>query len=170
MSRPNKAKRRFKQLTSDELLNELLGFLQRKFYEGRAVAFQKDRRRLLEWVVLWPARWLDERGVTVASDKYREIFMSVFMDSLRFGDTANITYLPAWLAKVIQSHFDHHGEEIYEEAKSVRALTENALLMARGAIVAGPDPVRDLAQAARLLRRSKKHPVKPSNTGQLNLI
>src|SRR6185369_17295894 len=103
MSRPNKAKRRFKQLTSDELLNELLGFLQRKFYEGRAVAFQKDRRRLLEWVVLWPARWLDERGVTVASDKYREIFMSVFMDSLRFGDTANITYLPAWLAKVIQS-------------------------------------------------------------------
>lgn len=94
-----------KQPTPQELRDELLGFLQRKFYPGQPVAFAKDRRRLLDWVILWPAKWLDDRGVTIPADRYRAIFMSVFMDGLRFGDTANITYLPAWLAKCIQSHF-----------------------------------------------------------------
>jgi hypothetical protein len=84
-----------KQPTPQELLDDLLGFLQRKFYQGQPVAFAKDRRRLLDWVVLWPAAWLDERGVTLPAARYREIFMSVFMDGLRFGNTENITYLPA---------------------------------------------------------------------------
>ena len=106
----------------------------------------------MAWVILWPAKWLNERGVTLSADRYREICESVFMDGLRFGNTENISYLPAWLAKVIQSHFACHGDEIYAEAKSMRTLVEHTLLLAGRLPQAAPDPVRDLAAAAALLR------------------
>ena len=106
-----------RQSTPQELRDDLLAFLERKFYPTHHIAFLKDRTRLLDWVVLWPAKWFDDRGVTVPADRYKAIFMGVFLDGLRFGNTGNITYLPAWLAKVIQSHFAMHGEEYYEQAK-----------------------------------------------------
>jgi hypothetical protein len=160
-----------KQETPQELRDACLDFLRRKFYPEQATAFLKDRRRLLGWVVLWPAKWFNDRGVTVPTETYREIFEGVFMDGLRFGNTGNITYLPAWLAKVIQSHFEHHGEEYYERAKSLR---ENALLKG---ILSGKlkpseptaDPVRELAQAAALLKPKKK-PAKPVKPSQLSLL
>ncbi|MGA2178823.1 MAG: hypothetical protein ABSH15_04490 [Verrucomicrobiota bacterium] len=158
-----------KQQTSQELKDDLMGFLQRKFYEGHAVEFRKDYRRLLEWVVLWPAKWLIEKGVSLPDDRYREIFMTVFMDSLRFGNTDGIKYLPAWLAKVIQSHFAVHGDEIYESAKSIRTLAEHALLSAGKALQARPDPVRELAAAARLVKPAKAAK-KPSQKEQLSLL
>jgi hypothetical protein len=145
--------------TSQELLQDLLDFLQRKFYPDRPKAFAQDRRRLLDWVILWPAKWLDERGVTIPATQYKDLFFRVFMDGLRFGNTGNVTYLPAWLAKVIQSHFVHHGDEIYQQAKSVRTMTENAMVLAGRLVVKNEsisDPVRDLANAALLLKKTSR--------------
>jgi hypothetical protein len=48
---------------------------------------------------------------------------------------------------VIQSHFKHHGDEIYEEVKSIRTLTENALVIAQQSVGQAPDPVGKLAAA-----------------------
>jgi len=158
-----------KQQTSKELLIDLMDFLERKFYQGHPVSFKNDRSRLLQWVVLWPASWLDERGVTIPADQYRKIFTSVFLDATRYGDTGNIKYLPAWLAQVIQSHFRIHGEEIYQEAKNIRTLAETALLAAGKAPVARPDPVRELAQAARLVKASKARR-EPVRNGQLTFL
>ena len=78
--------------------------------------------------------------------------MTVFMDALRFGNTEVINYLPAWLGRVIQKHFSIHGDEIYESAKSIRTLADHALLSAGKAVQARPDPVRELAALARLVR------------------
>lgn len=147
-----------KQITSQELRDRMLDFIQRKFYEGHAVEFRKDQRRLLAWVILWPAQWLNERGVSLPDDQFIEIFEGILMDALRLGNTGKINYLPAWLAKVIQSHFAVHGDEIYERAKSIRTLAESALLVAGKAAVARPDPVRELAVAARLLNAPKRRP------------
>jgi hypothetical protein len=158
-----------KQQTSQELRDSLMDFLQRKFYAGQPVEFRKDYRRLLDWVVLWPAAWLIEKGVSIPDDRYREIFMSVFMDALRFGDTANIKYLPAWLGSVIQKHFAGHGDEIYESAKSIRTLAEHALLSAGKAAVGSPDPVRELAALARLVK-APKAVKRPSQKEQLTLL
>lgn len=154
MRRPKASPER-KQPTPQELLDFLLDFLQRKFYAGHQVAFAKDRPRLLKWVVLWPAKWLNDRGVTIHPDRYRDIFVQVFTDGLRYGDLERITYLPAWLAKTIQSHFEHHGEAYYEEAKSIRNIVEQTMLVTGRPAVAAPDPVRDLAKAASLLRPRK---------------
>jgi len=158
-----------KQQTSQELLDDLLGFLERKFYEGHRVDFLKDRNRLLNWVVLWPATWFHEKGVSLPDDRYRQIFMEVFMTALQMGDTGNIKYLPAWLAKCIQSHFAIHGDELYDAAKSMRTLTEHALLSAGKASVVRPDPVRELAAAARLVKAAKPTR-KPSLKEQLKLL
>jgi len=167
--RPKSAPQTRPQPTSEALRNDLLDFLQRKFYQGHPVAFAKDRKRLLDWVVLWPAKWLNERGITLPGDRYREIFMAVFMDGLRFGNTGNITYLPAWLAKVIQSHFAVHGDEIYDEGKNLRAVLDRTLLVAGRQVNRSPDPVRELAQAAHLLQ-AKKRPQKPPVKAQLTLL
>src|ERR1017187_7470007 len=91
------------QPTPRELTDSLLDFLRRKFYEDNPKGFFQDRRRLLSWVVLWPAGWLKGKGVTVTTDRYHEIFCSVFLESLTFR-SEKITYLPAWLSMVIQSH------------------------------------------------------------------
>jgi len=158
------------QSTPQELLDELLQFLQMKFYSGHPIEFAKDRPRLLDWVVLWPARWFDQRGVTITSDRYRSIFFQVFTDALRFGNTGNITYLPAWLAKTIQSHFSIHGEDYYNEAKMVRDQAQTALLSLGRMVKAGPDPVRDLAALAALIKTSRKPVKKAPINDQLNLL
>ena len=170
MKRSAKALPRRKQQTPEDLLADLLDFLERKFYSGHPIPFAKDRPRLLKWVVLWPAKWLDDHGVTISADEYRAIFMSVFMDGLRFGDLEKITYLPAWLAKVIQSHFDHHGEEIYDRAKTIRSLADHVMHSLGRLTPQAPDPVRQLAAAARLLKPRKAPPKRPLNlTPELGL-
>lgn len=163
------------QQTSPELIAACLDFLQRKFYPAHPIPFSKDRPRLLAWVVLWPARWFNKRGVTIPATRYREIFMTVFLDAIAHGHQSKVDYPPAYLAHIIQTHFQHHGEEYYEEAKRHREnLSENALLKS---ILAGQlqpsaaqaDPIREMANAARLLAPKKKPQKAPVND-QLTML
>lgn len=113
---------------------------------------------------------LDQRGVTISADHYREIFISVFMDAAAFRQQTKINYFPAYLRQVIQSHFSNHGDEYYDEAKSLRTITQNALqIAARLTTQAAPDPVRELARASALLRPKKKAPKRPLKA-QLTLL
>jgi len=143
------------QPTPKELTEELLGFLGRKFYQGDGVNFQKDRSRLLAWVVLWPASWLQSRGVTISTENYRKIVMEVFMDAVIHG-TEKIRYRPAWLKQVIQSHFAMHGDEIYDAAKALRSLVENAIAIT-GKLTPGKvsDPMREMSLARSLMSTRK---------------
>lgn len=159
-----------RQQTPKEMLDGLLDFVARKFYEGDGLGFVKDKPRLLKWVLLYPAKWLDERGVTITTERYRKLVNDVLMEALRHGNTAQIGYRPAWLGKVIQSHLAIHGEELYGEAKSARSLAENALLMVgRLSTSRQDDPVKTLVAASRLLERKKPHN-KPVGKDQLNLL
>lgn len=161
-----------KQPTPKELTDDLLGFLQRKFYPGNPKAYLQQRRHLLAWVVLWPASWLNAKGVSLTTERYRQIFMAVMMDAVVHG-TEKVKFPPAYLKQVIQSHFRIHGEEIYGEAKSARALVENVLLIAGRPAQAQPDPIRDLAAARAILvatKPAKKTPPKAPLNDQLNLI
>ena len=155
--------------TSD-LAGELLEFIRRKFYEGDNVQFSKDRRLLLEWVVLWPAAKLVEAGVTLPDDRLKEIFTDTIIQALQLGNTSGIKYRPAWLAKVIQSHFKIHWEEIYAEAKSARSLTEHNLLMVgRLPVASSPNSTAEMAAAARLLKTPKRKVKAPVKTAQSQL-
>lgn len=157
-------RQRLKQPTPQELTDSLLDLLRRKFYAGDDQSFFKDRTRLLAWVVLWPATWLNERGVTIHGDAYRSIFLKVMLQA-NSHRSERITYRPAWLRMVIQSHFKIHGEEYYEEAKSARAIIEQNMLLLAQRPATTPDPVAQLALANQVLatrKRSKKVVLKPA--------
>lgn len=159
-----------KQHTSQEVLDELLRFIESKFYQGDRINFLKDRPRLLKWVVLKLAEYLNEKAVTVSSQRYLEIMRDdVLMEAVRFGRTDEIKYRPAWLGKVVEMHLAHHGEAYYEEGKSLRNAAEKALATARGG-VQGRDPVRELAEASRLLKPARKPTLKAPQKDQLNLL
>jgi hypothetical protein len=163
---------RARQQTPQQVLDALLELVQRKFYEGEVVQFAKDRRLLLQWVILWPAReWFTPKAVTVPAARYQEILSKVLIEAAAF-QTGPIKYRPAWLARVIQSHFAMHGEEIYTEAKSARTLAEHALLTLGKVPVAGQDQaIEQLAAASRLLDRKKPARNSVAKPGkQLNLF
>jgi len=162
------------QPTSPELLEELLRFIQVQFYPSDPIAFAKDKPRLLDWVVFEFARWLQSRGVTLPPRRFLEIIRdTVLMDAIRHGNTGKIIYRPAWLRSIVQSHLAHHGEEYYEEGKSIRTISDRALWAAQRPTAPAPDPVRELATTAHLLRlsqRSKKTAQKPPIKAQLTLL
>lgn len=165
---------RQKQQTPGEVLEALLDLVRRKFYEGEGVQFTKDRRLLLQWVILWPAReFFDERAVTVPADRYREILSAVLVEAAAH-QTGPIKYRPAWLAKAVQSHFAIHGEEIYGEAKSARSLAEHTLLTLGKLPAQAQDAlVPTFTAASRLLdqpKRPKKTASQPVLKDQLSLL
>ena len=87
--------------------------------------------------------------------------------ALRAHVTSKVKYRPAYLRHVIQSHFAHHGEEYYDQAKALRAQVDHILLIAQQGREAAPDPVAALAAAQKLLavpKRAKKaeKPVPPT--------
>lgn len=163
-------KDRPRQQTPKEVLDALLGFVERKWYDGDSVNFTKDTRRLLQWVLLWPAReFFNKKGVAVPAARYRELMMQILMDATVF-QTGNIAYRPAWLGKVVQSHFQIHGDEIYDEAKSIRTLADHALLTLGKLDRTGQDAlVPDFTAASRLLDRKNKVQKKPLKE-QLTLL
>jgi hypothetical protein len=169
--KPNKVQR-LKQPTPQDMTDACLEFLHRKFYqgEGEGRRFAQDRKRLLLWVVLWPATWLNERGVTIHGEAYKQIFFKVMLQA-DMHRSERIKYRPAWLRMVIQSHWKMHGEEYYEEAKSMRSVTEKLLLLT-GVAKSGPDPVKELASARSILaaHTPKRTPPKRTANDQLNLF
>lgn len=160
-----------RQATPEELVADLMDFLRRKFYAaGEWVTFQKESKHLKAWVVLEPAKWLDDQGLSIPVDDYRSLFLNVMQDALSHGNLGEITYRPAWLRRVIQSHLAHHGDAIREKAKSLRTLAEHQILsLGRIAQNAAPDPVRTLAAAARLLERKPRVEKAPARD-QLSLL
>jgi len=162
--RPQRPKfKRPPQPVPEELCASILELLRAKFYDGpdraaEAKAFAQDRTRLLKWVVLWPAWWLNSRAVTIHGDEYRKIFVKTFLQAAAHV-TSKVKYRPAYLRHVIQSHFAHHGEEYYDQAKALRAQVDHILLIAQQGREAAPDPVAALAAAQKLLavpKRAKK--------------
>ena len=165
-----------KQPTPKEVTDACLEFLRRTFYSfpGGDRAYFQQRRDLLRRVVLWPASWLDGKGVTIHGDAYREIFMKVFMQAAAHVES-KIKYPPAYLAQVIQSHFKIHGEDYYEAAKATRNQVDHVMMMAgQLAKQSAPaaDPVREMANARQILNSGarKKTGAQPPVKTQLNLF
>ncbi len=160
---------RIKQPVSAELSASLMDFIRRKFYAGDDKCFYQDRRDLMRWAVLWPASWLDAKGVTIHGERYREICFKVLLQANAHA-ADKIKYRPVWLKAVLQNHFKIHGEEYLAEAKSVLHLAEQVLLMV-GNRVAAPDPVLELAKARQILvaGQPKKKASKTVVKGAVNL-
>lgn len=162
---------RLKQPVSTELRDSCLNILRSKFYIGDDQSFYKDRQDLLRDVVLWPASWLNSRGVTIHGEEYRQLFVKIFIEAAAHVQS-KVRYRPAYLRHVIQEHFRHHGEDLYDSAKATRNLVEGTMLLIGKTTSIQADPVRELAAARDILtgRKPKKCASKQPVKSQLTLF
>ena len=161
--------------TPAELVADLLGVVRAQFYPDSLVADERARKRWFQdqhliksWVILWPAKWLDERGVWLPPERYRAALLGIFNEVKQHGDTGGVKSWPRYLAMCVQSRFKIRAEEFLKEGKEARTIVEHvALGLAKPAQAAearrGEGLVRALAAAGAVLggskKRSKKEPV-----------
>lgn len=160
--------------TPAELVEELMGVVRRQFYPDSLVEDKRAQKRwwqdshlIKSWVVLWPAAWLEERGVWVTPERYRGALLGILDEVKRHGDTEAVQSWPRYLAKCVQSRFRIRAEEFLEEGKLARAVVERvALGLAKPEADAkarrGLDVVKALADAKAVLGRGAKRTKKPA--------
>lgn len=167
--------------TPAELVAELLAVVRRQFYPDSLVDDARAQKRWFQeqhliksWVILWPAAWLDERGVWLPPERYRAALLGIFDEIKRHGGTGSVKHWPRYLATCVQSRFKLRAEEFLAEGKAARTLVErvalglskpgNAEAARRGAAV-----VKALAAAQAVLHqgrpKAKKPPAAPSLPG-----
>lgn len=160
--------------TPAELVAELMGVVRRQFYPDSLVEDARAQKRWFQdshliksWVVLWPAAWLEERGVWLSPERYRGALLEIFDEIKRHGDTGAVQSWPRYLAVCVQSRFKLRAEEFLAEGKAARDVVERvALGLAKptkaDAARRGADVVRALAEAKAVLRQAGKRPKKPA--------
>jgi hypothetical protein len=177
----NQKSERPKQALPVDIVTDLLTAIRNQFYADSREQFLKDQHFIKREFTLYLASWLDKRGVTLKPDRYKALLLGLLNEIKTHGNTAAVKYWPGYLKHVLQEHLKHHGEDIYQEAKSLRTLAENSLLslshLNGGASAAAEptlDPVRALAEARRdLLQMNKaKRAKRPSKSppDQLSLL
>lgn len=117
--------------TPAELVAELLGVVRSQFYpdsltsdKGSQKKWHQDTRLLKEFVILWPAGWLDERGLWLAPERYKGALLSIFDEIKRHGDTGGVKSWPHYLGTCVQRRFAMRAEEFLEEGKAAREIVQ----------------------------------------------
>jgi hypothetical protein len=162
-----------KQQTPEEIISDLMQHIRAGFYFDHPQAWFADQHFIKAKVVTWPASWLNSRGVTLKPERYKEVLIGVFETIKVHGNTGSVKYWPGYLLHCLQMHFKCHGDEIYEEAKSLRNKMEAALMACQRSVEASraADPVAAIAQVNKALMSvgRKKKTVAPAKQ-QLSLF
>lgn len=161
------------QDTPEEIITDILGVIRGQFYpDADAKTWGQQVGFIRRHVVLWPASWLNGKGVSLPPDRYKGLILGVLMDIKRHGNTGAVKFWPGYMKHCLQEHFKHHGDEIYDEAKSIRTVLEQAMLAAKKAQGSkAPDPVELMAQAYRLSRhQGRPRPAAKPQTRQQELL
>lgn len=165
-------------MVSLEIVDTLLGFIKSHWYrDAPPGSFERDRSRLLEWVVFEAAGRLDSSSVTLPGDRYLDIHLVILREAITHGGRPS--YIPAYLRHVVQSHWKIHWERYYEQAKIVTPRIEECLRDLAAGIGRRPDPVREMVQARQLLttrrrekaeERAEDRRTPPKGAGQMDLF
>jgi len=160
------------QETPAEIIEDLMQFVRTSFYQGNP-AWYKDQHFIRQRVVTYPASWLNSRAVTLKPERYKEVMINIVRIIKLNGNTGSVQYWPRYLLHCVQEHLKHHGEELYNEGKSIRAQTDIALVACQRATQANraPDVVAAIAQVNQALASAtrRKKVVAPAKQ-QLSLF
>jgi len=155
-----------------EMLEEIMGVIQRQFYPDDFVGFCKQRRILVQ-AVTYPAWYLSTKGMEYPETRYRTLMMGILDDIKRKGNTAHIGYFCAYLLKCVQEHMKHHGEGYLEEAKKIQRQIDDVLHGIKSATPKTPKhdgTVERLVAARRLMASPMKKKAKPVTAEQPTLF
>jgi hypothetical protein len=160
-----------KQSIPTEIKNDLLQAIRGSFYgDATDKQWHQDKNFILLNVVLWPASYLNRRGVSLPPERYKAIIFDVFNGIKRHGSTGAVKFWPGYLKHCLQTHFKIHGEEYYEEAKALRSSL--TAIVAKAGQIPAVDPVRILAEARRDLLQSRRPKTRSAQkqSSQINLF
>lgn len=144
-----------KQSVPSEIKTDLLNAIRNSFYGDLPdKRWHSDKQFILVNVVLWPASYLNDKGVTLPPARYKAIVLDVLMGIKRHGQTESVKYWPGYLKHCLQTHFRIHGEEYYEEGKALRGRLDSVLKTMGQTPTA--DPIRVMAEARRDLIQEKR--------------
>jgi hypothetical protein len=161
------------QPAPDELVQRLMRKIRSQFCAGLDdnTWFRAHYHFIKRNVILWPARKIcSEHGFTLPADRYEKIGLTILEDIRQNREAPVIQFWPAYLMKCVQSHWLHHWEEYYAEAKSLRELTARALLALGSLEKREERSVESLALAHQVLAASRKARKKTGSKTQLSLF
>lgn len=161
-----------KQIVPEELIGSLMSLVRGQFCgDMTAKEWAQHSHFVRRNVVLWPAHFVfNVKGFTLPGQRYEQILRGIFSEIKQMGHTDVVKFWPGYLMKCVQEHFEHHWEEYYAEAKSVRNMAMHTLATL-GSKPAEDKTVEALALAHRALTRKVKPVVfKPASKAQLSLF
>lgn len=107
-----------KQAAPADAVRELLQIVRRLFYRGVPdKGYFQDVSLLKRNVILWPAWWFDDKGLSLPAERYTDIMRNLFAEIASKGQRPK--YVPGYLAKCVQDHFRIQGERYLTEAKAM---------------------------------------------------
>ena len=161
-----------KQELPAEIVGDLLGAIKRDFCAEMGARQWVQSKRFLMRVVTYPASRLNAQGVTVAPERYKEILLEIFKGIKQHGQTGAVKFWPGYLLKCVQSHWEVHGEEYYQEAKGIRERVAVASRAYAGATIVDrvPDAMPELAALHVLVKVTKRKKVAKEEGTQGTLL
>jgi hypothetical protein len=138
---------------SPDLVADFIRIIKDQFYLDVPERRFRQQRSMLVQAITYPAAWLAKRGMTqeISSSRYRDLINDVVAEVKRFGRMSE-AYSPAhYFFKVMQTHMAHHGEEYYDECRSVR----NAVAQVSASFRKAPATDSTLADLDTLYRLAK---------------
>ena len=155
-------------------MRDLMGVIRRQFCPDMPdkIWYKAHYHWLRKRAVMWPASFMVGKGFTIPGARYKQILLDVLQEVKRYGNTRQVRAWQPYLITCIQSHFRHHWEDYYAEAKSVRASVENALMGIGRATPASPaiDAVEAIAAAQRVASPGRKTRGKAAPARQIKLL
>jgi hypothetical protein len=154
-------KPKLNQPTPKELVDSVMQTIREQFCQGMdAKAWFKDNFHFLrKWCITQPAKFIVSKNFTLPADRFKQILTNVITEARREA-LGPIQFVPAYLGKCVQSHFDKHWEEYYQEAKAIQATADHALLALGKLPIRADHTVEDLAKIHQVLvSKSRKRVV-----------
>lgn len=153
---------RKKQATPEELLATCMQDVRDMFY-GRTGNPEQDKARDKMWyreqhdvrkmAVLQLAEWLDEKAVTLPTERYSAFLRERWIEIKRHSQQETYKYLPGFIGKCLERHLTSHGDELYEEGKAFRGSLEKVL--AKVGQARPIDPIKALATVQAALNKAR---------------
>jgi hypothetical protein len=156
---------------SGDLVQEFLQMIRNQFYFDKPDFHFHQHRSILIKAFTYPASWLATRGMTreIPADRYRQLIQDVIQEVKRFGQMSTSRSPAHYFFKVMQTHMQHHGEDYYDECRSVR----NAVAQITAGMTKVPETdstLADLAALHRLATSGARKVVQKPASPQLDLF
>src|SRR5690349_16632956 len=113
---------KLKQATPAELVNSVMATTRHLFCKEMdnntwmKVCYHFMRQRC----IFWAANFMVSKGFTLPANRFQEILVEIIKEA-KFNATGTINYVPGYVAKCVQSHFQKQWEKYYAESKSLMA-------------------------------------------------